>query len=296
MTSTSPLLVVPFTEVRHFQPEDCLHYEPVNVRGRIHHWTIPAHRHDGLHQFQLLTQGSLVATLDGERHELRAPAALMIAPGVVHGFVYEPESIGQQVTVRSELLGSIASHARLGEQLRRTILLGNQARDSLRACEDLYDELAREFHGCQPGRTEALQALVQLIGLWFLRRDVGAGSRQEPRQLRDALVRRYRALIELHFRQQHLVRQYAELLAVTPDHLSRLCRATTGLGALDLLHERLTLEARRMLAYSSATVAEVSNELGFDDPAYFSRFFAKASGNSPSAYRRSVAIGGAERK
>ena len=60
-------LIVPFTEVRHFRPEDCLHYEPIDVRGRLHHWTIPAHRHDGLHQFQLLTEG-----LDGGDPRWRA--------------------------------------------------------------------------------------------------------------------------------------------------------------------------------------------------------------------------------
>jgi len=288
--SPSPL-IVPFTEVRHFRPQDCLHYEPIDVRGRLHHWTIPAHRHDGLHQFQLLSRGSLVAILDGERHALRAPAALMVAPGVVHGFVYDPESAGQQVTVPSGLLGAIAAHAKLGEQLRHTILLENRSREDLKSCEALYAELEQEFRGSQPGRTEALQALVQLIGLWFLRRDSGEGSRRQPRQLRDALVQRYRGLIEQHFRQHHQVHHYSRLLSVTADHLSRVCRGATGRGALDLLHERLILEARRMLAYTPATIAEVAAELGFDDPAYFSRFFSRSLGASPSGYRGLLATG-----
>ena len=63
------------------------------------------------------------------------------------------------------------------------------------------------------------------------------------------------------------------------------------MGALDLLHERLILEARRMLAYTPATIAEVAAELGFDDPAYFSRFFSRSVGASPSGYRALLATG-----
>jgi AraC family transcriptional activator of pobA len=87
------------------------------------------------------------------------------------------------------------------------------------------------------------------------------------------------------------VRAYAGTLGVTPDHLSRSCRAITGLGALDLLHERLLLEARRLLAYSPAAVGDIAHQLGFDDPGYFSRLFTKRAGQSPSAYRASIADG-----
>jgi len=84
---------------------------------------------------------------------------------------------------------------------------------------------------------------------------------------------------------------YAETLSVTPDHLSRSCRAVLGQSALDLLNERRMLEARRLLAYTSQSVAEVAQQLGYDDPAYFSKFFQRSTGNAPSAYRALVAQG-----
>ena len=148
-------------------------------------------------------------------HVLRAPAALMVAPGVVHGFVYEPESAGQQVTVPSALLGTIAAHAKLGEQLRHTILLENQAREDLRACEALYRRararIPRQRAGPYRGAARAGPVDRPVVP----RRDPGAGSRRPPRQLRDALVQRYRGLIEQHFRQHHQVHHYSRLLSVT---------------------------------------------------------------------------------
>ena len=107
----------------------------------------------------------------------------------------------------------------------------------------------------------------------------------------DTLVQRYRSLLEAHLREHWPVRAYAGAVGVTPDHLSRCCRAVTGLGALDMLHERLVLEARRLLAYTPAAVHEIAHQLGFDDPGYFSRLFAKRAGQSPSAYRVAIADG-----
>ena len=78
---------------------------------------------------------------------------------------------------------------------------------------------------------------------------------------------------------------------MTADHLSRSCRAVAGQSALDLLHERMLLEARRLLAYTDASVAEVAGDLGFDDPSYFSRFFARRAGRSPQDWRAALQTG-----
>ena len=60
----------------------------------------------------------------------------------------------------------------------------------------------------------------------------------------------------------------------------------SGHSAQHLIHERLLLEARRLLAYSDLDVTTISYSLGFKDPAYFSRFFTRREAMSPSAFRR----------
>ena len=92
-------------------------------------------------------------------------------------------------------------------------------------------------------------------------------------------------------RAEALQAHVALLASVTPDHPSRACRSAVGLSALDLMHERRVLEARRLLAYTEAGVADVARELGFSDPAYFSRFFSRRVGESPAAYRASLQSG-----
>jgi AraC family transcriptional activator of pobA len=292
MNASGSLLMVPFREVRHFQPDDCLHYEPIGIRGKLHQWTIPVHRHEELHQFELLERGSVVAMIDGIRHELTAPAAWMVAPGVMHGFAYKPDSAGHKVTMPSALLRSLPAPVSRPARLGRPIVLRkSDIGADIGELRELFAQLAREFQGRRSGRADALHAHAILLGLWFMRHE-GSASAISPRQaLSDTLVQRYRSLLEAHLCEHWPVRDYAGALGVTPDHLSRCCRAVTGLGALDMLHARLVLEARRLLAYTPAAVHEIAHQLGFDDPGYFSRLFAKRAGQSPSAYRAAIAEG-----
>ena len=293
MKTAAPLLLVPFREVRHGLPEDVLHYEPVTVRAFQHQWTIPAHRHDGLHQFQLLVQGSVTATLDGVSARFEAPFALMVSPGVVHGFAYDRDCTGHQVTLPTATLRRYFAHApTLLQALNQPIVMGREAMAGAASTgENLFVALAQEFHHHHPGRAEALHGQAILLALWFLRCEAATRTPPHQQALRDTLLQRYKMLLEQYVRQQQRLGFYADKLAVTADHLSRVCRATTGTGALDLLHERLMLEARRQLAYTPNPVSAVAFELGFDDPAYFSRFFSKLAGQSPSAYRAAVSQG-----
>ena len=289
MTHPRPIapLAIAFREVRHDQPDDFLHYEPIAVRGRLHQWQIPAHRHEGLHQFQLLERGAALATLDGVPSQLRAPAGLMLAPGAVHAFTYEPDSAGHQVTVPTALLRPLlAATPSLTLRLASSFVLASDtmAADAAEGV-DLFAQLGREFQLSRVGRTEALRAQVLLLALWFLRHANETAPDERHRALRDTLVQRYRAMLELQFRLHRSVSFYAEGLHVSADHLSRACRAVTGLSALELMHDRVLLEARRLLAYTPVSVSDIARELGFDDPAYFSRFFTRRAGLAPSAFR-----------
>jgi len=288
----APLLVVPFHEVRHEQPDDCLHYESVAERGTEMDWTIPAHRHEGLHQFQLLAQGSVRGTIDGREFEAQAPVLLMLAPGSIHGFTYTRDAVGHQVTVPTATLRQLLAGSTLAEsELAASFVLDGLPDEEEAACNALFAQIAREFRAQSPGRVHTLLACATLLAVQFLRQRGEHFSREKSQGTRDALVQRFHALVEQSFREHRPLSFYADALGVTPDHLSRSCRNVTKQSALQLLHERLMLEARRLLAYTPMPVAEVAVQLGYEDAAYFSKFFSKCVGNTPSEYRALVARG-----
>jgi AraC family transcriptional regulator, transcriptional activator of pobA len=285
-------LLVPFREVRHDQPDDCLHYEPVAVRGNEMDWTIPAHRHEGLHQFQFLEQGRIAGTIDGIAFDAEAPVLLMLAPGSVHGFTYTRDAVGHQVTLPTATLQQLLGGSSLAEQeLGASFVLPGVVEEDAAGWTQLFAQLAREFRAQQPGRVHALQACATLLAVQFLRRRGEQFAREQAQGSRDALVQRYLALVEQHYREQQPLTFYADALGVTPDHLSRTCRNLKKQSALQLLHDRLMLEARRLLAYTPMPVAEVAQALGYADAGYFSKFFGRSVGNTPSEYRELVAKG-----
>ena len=290
--AAKPLLLVPFREVRHEQPDDCLHYEAVAVRGKEMDWTIPAHRHVGLHQIQFLERGHISGTVDGRPVEAAAPAILLIAPGSVHGFRHARDTSGHQLTIPSATLQQLLAGTRLaGAGLGSSFVLTELALEARAECTTLFDMLAREFRGHGAGRVPALLAAATLLAVLLLRLHGEHTQKEQAPGARDALVQRFRALAERHFREHRGLPFYAQALGVTPDHLSRSCRNATRQSALQLLHERLMLEARRLLAYTPMSVLEVAAAIGYQDPAYFSKFFARATGHSPSQYRALAAQG-----
>lgn len=286
------LLLVPFREVRHDEPDDCLHYESVAVRGAEMDWTIPAHRHEGLHQFQFLEKGSMRGTIDGRAFEAEAPVMLMLAPGSVHGFTYTRDAVGHQVTVPSATLQQLLGGSSLVEsELGCSFVIPRLQPADQAECAAPFETLAREFRAQHPGRVHALLACATLLAVQFVRRRGEQYDREKLQGVRDTLVQRYLALVEQHFREHQPLSFYADALGVTADHLSRTCRHVAKQSALALMHERLMLEARRLLAYTVMPVTGVAQQLGYEDAAYFSKFFSRSVGNTPSEYRTLVAQG-----
>lgn len=99
------------------------------------------------------------------------------------------------------------------------------------------------------------------------------------------LIRSFNFLVEQHFRENHKVADYADLLFKSPKTLSNLFAKVGDKTPLNYIHERIAMEARRKLRHGSDSVKEIAFDLGFDDLQSFSRFFKRAEGLSPVKYR-----------
>ncbi len=102
------------------------------------------------------------------------------------------------------------------------------------------------------------------------------------------LLNRFKSLIEAHYTSSHLVVQYAGLLHLTPGHLNDVVKKQSGKTAIAHIHERIVMEAKRRLFHTSLSAKEIAYELGFEDAAYFNRFFKKHTNTTPSAFRSSA--------
>ena len=97
----------------------------------------------------------------------------------------------------------------------------------------------------------------------------------------DERLPRFRQLVELHLREHRDIGWYAAQLSITTKTLTRICRRHIDCTPVELIHARLALEAQRLLCFTNASVVQVSEELGFSDSSYFSRFYQRMTGRRP---------------
>ncbi|HEX9894768.1 MAG TPA: helix-turn-helix transcriptional regulator [Gemmatimonadales bacterium] len=167
-------------------------------------------------------------------------------------------------------------------EARGALSLGQPAANALR--RHLL-AMRRELRVLRPDSVHLLRARLYEILITLSRQyssQRGGASQLVP----HGMALRFRELVERDASRHHGVAWYARELGVTPGHLNVLTRRHLGRGAKEVIAERLALQARRMLLYSEKSAAQVGFGLGFQDPSYFTRFFRRETGRSPSAFRR----------
>jgi AraC family transcriptional regulator, transcriptional activator of pobA len=261
---------------------DVVHCETIAARSVLHDWELAAHRHARLHQVLLIESGGGQATLEGRVHALRPMHMVNVPVGHVHGFSFEPGTQGWVLTVAAEILDEtlLASEGLRGVLSQSAVVRGTP---QIRAImKQIFTEYARRDFG----RAHVLRALsAAQIGL-AARQLVN--DRPESSTTDSDLFRRFEALLERHHLERWAVSDYAAALSVTPTHLNRVTRTATGDTASHLILNRMIREARRNLVYTNMPIATIAYALGFDDPAYFSRVYAAATGLSPRAFRAQI--------
>lgn len=99
------------------------------------------------------------------------------------------------------------------------------------------------------------------------------------------LIQKYKDLVEQNFIQERQVKNYATSLGVSPNYLNVLTKRHLGKSALEIIHERIMLEIKRMLLRTDYDISEIAYKLGFNELSYFSRFFKQNSGMTPLEFR-----------
>ncbi|QRR01355.1 helix-turn-helix domain-containing protein [Dyadobacter sandarakinus] len=97
--------------------------------------------------------------------------------------------------------------------------------------------------------------------------------------------RKFTRLVEEHYKSKHTVADYADLLCTAPKTITHKFNRLRLPQPNEVIKNRIILEAKRLLAHTSLTAKEIAYNLGYDDPAYFSRLFMAKTGESPSAFR-----------
>ena len=244
------------------------------------------------YQFVLVTRGSFIHSVDFISSRTPAHSLLLMHPGQVQRFetnrawegwvmIFRPEAYQLSAHLREQfpMLASLdelpltwplaaTERAAFTEALSRAAMDTIASDGSALALALLRTQL--QVLLLRVMRTVALPAAQTASGTASLQRHFTS----------------FRRAIEQHFREWHQVAQYAQLLGMTEKTLGRATLAIAGISAKAFLSQRIALEAKRLLAYADWPVAHVAEQLGFDEPTNFVKFFRREAGASPREFRQ----------
>lgn len=148
-----------------------------------------------------------------------------------------------------------------------------------------FRQILVEQQADSPFGQEIIRSLFQAV-LWQVRRLYEAEKANTPSVRASSMITaQFQYLVNEHFISKTSVGEYAQLLNITPNHLSQTIKATTGRTASSIIAQRRLEEARYLLAYTDNDVADIADHLRFFEPTHFTKFFRKATGLTPVAFR-----------
>lgn len=272
--------------------EGFVHVESLDDRSRPSEWTIQSHIHRDLNHLILIAKGGGSMLAEAAEVHFEAPCILLVPAGVVHGFAWHRESSGHVTTLADSYLRDLTNRDEdLARLFHRPLAVALAAPDAS-LIDAAIRELRRELAWAAPGQRAAIDAALLSIMVRALR---GARLAEAPvvtKGRQANLVARLRDQVENRFRLRESVSDHARTLGVSLTALRLACAQVAGTSPAAIMDDRTMLEARRLLLYSSLSISQIAYAVGFEDPTYFSRFFARQAGIPPRRYRLERAADG----
>jgi AraC-like DNA-binding protein len=229
--------------------------------------------------------------IDFNEYRIEPQHIFFVSPGQVHQVISNPNSTGVVILFTSEFLQKnsiredFISNLRLFHNSDETppLPLNESMAKKLRIFADAMNET---FKSSADMKLDTLGAYLKLFLIECNNHcSLYPSENSQSIEVGRSLVQNFKNLVEIHFRTLHLVKDYADLLHVTPGYLNEVIKEAIGKPAKNYIQNRIILEAKRMLTFTNKNLKEIGYDLGFEDPSHFSKFFKAYTGISFAEFK-----------
>ncbi|MDT0553554.1 helix-turn-helix domain-containing protein [Urechidicola vernalis] len=158
--------------------------------------------------------------------------------------------------------------------------------NDIKKLDFILNNLIEEFQLNETAQYDMLQSYLKQFIVSSVR--IKKGQSQIKEDVASKLFKDFSVLVEMNFKSIHAVNEYASRLGLSPKSLTKHFQKIGTTSPSQFIKNRIILEAKRQLLYSNDSIKTIAYNLGFNDPAYFSRFFAKATTQSPNSFKKEV--------
>ena len=224
-----------------------------------------------------ITKGQGRITACGVTRGFGQHTAIFLPPRTMYSFEFPSHVYGTRLCFPYDLVRSLPDEA--------LYLRVTESRHQAELTQVL-DQISTEVRNHSAGWLAAARSYAALAAVQIERLEAAYGRQIRPVGTSQRIVEGYTGLIEEHLAEGLNVADYAQMLGITPTHLTRVCREVCGKTASHLLNERVVNEARRLLEDTDQPIRQIAKDLGFGSAAYFTRAFGQRIGLTPSEARR----------
>lgn len=240
------------------------------------------HRDEG-HTFHIVEQGTVVIEIDFQIYNITAPAVVYMHPNQVHRILDFGEITVSSMAIKNEDLNPVylgflediapAKPLSLTEESHLTVST------IFLLCLKFSTQKNNRLH--YPLLKDSCNTLVAFLTSQFLYQTKPA---THPSRF-DTVSKSFKKLLEKDYRTSKRPSEYAHQLNISTAYLNECIKHTTGFSVSHAIHDRIILEAKRLLYHTNRSVKEIAFELGYEDYPYFSKLFIKVAGMTAMTFR-----------
>lgn len=279
-TSVPTINIQDFRKNQYAGREELLFNELCGAR----HIKIP-HKHD-FFMIALFYKASGVHNIDSVDYTIGDKEVHVLFPEQMHKWTINEETVGYQLMIERSFFEQFAPFFRFS-------FTNYQKHPVIKLTQKSFDMLIYEFNEIRE-ELETQDSLVQLI---HARAGVIAAIVSKEAELNftefkvyqsNPRLAKFNMLIDEFYKDQKTTSFYASKLNISSNYLNILCKKHLGISATQLIHQRVSTEAKRLLQARQLSIKEISFELGFIDHSYFSNFFKAKTGMTPTEFREYI--------
>lgn len=270
-----------------------IHVYPFGLIGKKFEGEVHLHAHSNLYQIFIVESGKTVLHYQNNDYEISEKTFITVPKNTAHGFLHQTDVTGWIISLSDLAVEHLLQREPdVVLEIDAIHIATIDTNDPLLA--SIYETIKRcvfEYQNELPGRLLMLQNLVGQLIVELYR--IPTDKRKVIRFSDNAsklYFRRFQQLIKTAHSFKKPIEEYASELAISPGHLNRICHTVSNQSSKDIVIAYFISQAEQALVNVDHSITEISYQLSFEDPAYFTRLFKKRTGLTPRAFRQKLGI------